>query len=149
MSNYSALAHSIFTELGGGYSESVYHHAFHHGLMDSKGPHWQVVMKPEYPVFFRGKIVGMIEPDLVVYCADAIHILEFKVLKSDSSFQRVVDAGMEQLQRYKTAVMHDNKHKNTAVSCYLIIFTPDTVFCMDEHKRYVDSSVDPSVFCQQ
>lgn len=137
--NYKQLAQAVFDELGPGFSETIYHKAFYHALFDTasvRDHEIQVLFKPEQPVYYLGKVVGMIEPDLTVRYIDKsasdiprVDIVEIKVAKSETNLQRLVQQGFDQLMRYKKTYP-----QKASIRCILVIFDTSHVHCLEEAK---------------
>ena len=77
------IAEDIWTRLGPGYSESVYHSAFEVALRD-RG--WYYETERIVPVYYRGQNVGHVRADLIV---DKHTVIELKSISRLNSVCRI------------------------------------------------------------
>jgi GxxExxY protein len=85
-----AIANDIYTALGPGYTESMYHRAFEVALRD-RGIEYET--ERIVPVTFHGKTIGNIRADLIV---NGDTVVELK------SLRRLNDEALTQCRRYMT-----------------------------------------------
>lgn len=74
--NVYELANEIYTTLGPGYSERVYHNAME-VILREKGIHYE--SERIIPILFKGHVIGNLRADIVI---NRSIILEFKTIKN-------------------------------------------------------------------
>lgn len=111
MQELEEAVEEVHTELGSGFTESVYHRALEHELSDRGVP---FTSEGTIPVFYKGFPVGRRRPDLFVETDDGTVVVE---LKAGSK------SGADQLAQYTSVLDTDSNF--SIVEAYLIQFNDD------------------------
>ena len=92
------MAMEIHRTMGSGFVESVYHNALCLELTDAGIP---FESKPKIDVFYKGKVVGQFEPDIII-------IVEKRLILELKSVENIAPAHEAQCVNYLTATQIDD-----------------------------------------
>ena len=122
------LAREIYSQLGPGYSERVYHEAMG-VLLREKGVSYE--SERIIPILFREHVIGHLRADMII---NKETILEFKTIKTLNDAAELQGNNYLRLTGLKTA--------------YLINYPPHPDREVEVRKILLDSTVPPGSICR-